>query len=105
MSQFSAAVADTAGSGGLMAEVSGRRITPGRGYLLISAVAIVLVWSASIFEIITIASRAFAAYYLLQCLVAVMVSAGRRDFWRALLFLMMALVLLWIAVFAIPAAG
>ena len=105
MSQFSAAVADTAGSGGLMAEVSGRRITPGRGYLLISAVAMVLVWSASIFEIITIASRAFAAYYLLQCLVAVMVSVGRRDFWRALLFLMMALVLLWIAVFAIPAAG
>ncbi len=105
MSQFSAAVADTAGSGGLLAETSGRRVTPGLGYLLVVVMAIILVWSASIFEIITIASRAFAFYYLLQCLVALLVSRGREHLWQRIGFVAIAVLSLLVVLFAIPDGG
>jgi len=102
MSQFSAAVADTAGSGGLLAEFSGHRLNPNGGYLLVSVAAISLVWFASIFEIIAIASRAFAAYYLLQCVVAWLAARGRGHIWPQVGFVLMAGTLLWVVVFAIP---
>lgn len=66
MSQFSAAVADTVGSGGLMEEQTSGRISAAWTYLIVAALGILLVWTADIFEIVAIASRAFAAYYLLQ---------------------------------------
>ncbi|VAW89884.1 hypothetical protein MNBD_GAMMA17-576, partial [hydrothermal vent metagenome] len=102
MSQFSAAVADTAGSGGLLSEFSRRRLTPGFGYALVAVVAIVLVWSASIFEIITIASRAFALYYLLQCVVALIASRGRGHLIQRVGFIAIASLLLLVVLFAIP---
>ncbi len=105
MSQFSAAVADTAGSGGLLSEFSRRRLTPEHGYLLVAGVAIVLVWSASIFEIITIASRAFALYYLLQCFVALLAARGRSHFFQSIGFSLMAILLLLVVLFAIPDGG
>ncbi len=74
--QFSAAVADTGGSGGLIAELSGHRVTPRQAYAILSAVGIALTWSANVFEIISYASRAFAAYYALQALIAAL--AARR---------------------------
>ena len=102
MSQFSAAVADTAGSGGLLSESSRHRSTPGLGYALVATLATVLVWSASIFEIITIASRAFALYYLLQCVVALIASRGRRHFVQRIGFVVIAVLLLLVVLFAIP---
>jgi len=102
MSQFSAAVADTAGSGGLLSESSRHRLTPGLGYALVATLATVLVWSASIFEIITIASRAFALYYLLQCVVALIASRGRRHFVQRIGFVVIAVLLLLVVLFAIP---
>jgi len=102
MSQFSAAVADTAGSGGLLSESSRHRVTPGLGYALVATLATVLVWSASIFEIITIASRAFALYYLLQCVVALIASRGRRHFVQRIGFVVIAVLLLLVVLFAIP---
>jgi hypothetical protein len=102
MSQFSAAVADTAGSGGLLSEFSRRRMTPSVGYALVAATAIILVWSATIFEIITIASRAFAFYYLLQCVVALMASRGRGHFVQCIGFVAIGILLLLVVLFAIP---
>ena len=102
MSQFSAAVADTAGSGGLLAEFSGHRINANRGYLLVSVAAIILVWFASIFELVAIASRAFAAYYLMQCLVAWIAARGRGHYWCQLGFVLIGSALLWVVLFAIP---
>jgi len=102
MSQFSAAVADTAGSGGLLAEFSRHRLSPRLGYILVVILAIVLIWSANIFEIITIASRAFAAYYLLQCLVALSVNYGRRRWLQSTGFIFIASLLLLVLIFAIP---
>lgn len=107
MSQFSAAVADTAGAGGLFSEISGGRISSRLGYLCLIITAIVLVWVANVFEIITLASRLFALYYLLQCLVAIAVcvttrSAGAGRHLQILAFSTMAVFLVLVVIFAIP---
>lgn len=69
-SQFSAAIADTSGSGGLFEEISRRRLSQRQAYLILGVVGLGLTWSANVFEIISYASRAFAAYYALQAMVA-----------------------------------
>lgn len=61
--QFSAAVADTGGSGGLFTELMGRRMSATAGYVGLVAIGISLTWTAGVFDIISYASRAFAAYY------------------------------------------
>ena len=104
MSQFSAAVADTVGAGGLLEEETGRRISTHVGYPLIAFCAIILVWNAHIFHMIAFASRTFAAYYFLQALVAFQVTLRCPDLrhrmvWQ-LMFGMVMLGLAWIVVFA-----
>jgi len=68
--QFSAAVADTGASGGLMRELTRRRVSARGGYILLVAVGLALTWVADIFQIIGYASRAFAAYYAVQAAIA-----------------------------------
>ncbi|SLN64038.1 hypothetical protein [Oceanibacterium hippocampi] len=77
--QLSAALADTNGGGGLFEEMSGARFRATAAYVLITGLAIVLVWVADIFEIISYASRAFAVYYALQAAVATMTALGARK--------------------------
>ena len=101
LSQFSAAVADTMSATGNMAEVTHRRLKPKFAYLLIGGGAIALTWSASTLEIVALASRAFAFYYLLQCLVALTVSKSAPQ---KLGILLLAAVLAFITVFAVPAS-
>jgi hypothetical protein len=107
MSQFSAAVADTAGAGCLASESSSRKISTNKGYLVVSLFAIVLVWTADLLEIISFASRAFALYYLLQCVVALVASHHYYERKRFRLhrthFAAVATILALIVVFAIPA--
>lgn len=106
MSQFSAAVADTIGGGGLFAEGTGGRFPVVYSYALVTLLAVALVWSANVFELVTYASRAFAFYYLLQTLAAlVMASRIREGRWRLrlLLFSAIAVILLLIVLFAVPA--
>ena len=107
MSQFSAAVADTVGAGGLSSESSSGRLTTNRSYLIVSALAIMLVWTEDLLEIISFASRAFALYYLLQCLVAMMANHHHRErkarLFRLAGFAMLACLLLFIVIFAMPA--
>ena len=76
--QFSAAVADTSGSGGLLAELTRNRISPGHAYALLSVVGLILTWSADIFAIIAYASRAFALYYALQSVIAALAAWKNR---------------------------
>lgn len=72
-SQFSAATADTVAADGNM-----RSLRPGIGhampYLITGGATVALSWSIPTFTIIAIASRAFAAYYCVQCVVAVYTS-------------------------------
>lgn len=70
--QFSAAVADTSGSGGLVKELSGGRVTERRAYLLLAVMGLVLTWMLDVFQIIALASRAFALYYAIQAALAAM---------------------------------
>ncbi|MEA1889754.1 MAG: hypothetical protein U9N50_08255 [Pseudomonadota bacterium] len=109
MSQFSAAVADTGGGGGLLSENSGKRLSTRVSYLGISICAILLVWAVDLIEIITLASRAFAFYYFLQALLALNFCyrdcspEARMTKWRRLFFMAVAVILLYIIFFAIPA--
>lgn len=72
--QFSAAVADTNGCGGLTEEMSRGRIRSRSAYVLLVALALALTWSANIYQIISYASRAFAVYCALQCALAALLS-------------------------------
>jgi hypothetical protein len=80
-SQFSAAIADTSGSGGLFAQLSRNRITESQAYLALGFIGIALTWSADIFAIVSYASRAFAIYYGLQAAVAAIIAKRRGDGW------------------------
>ena len=105
MSQFSAAVADTVGAGGLLEEQmrQWRPIKPRVGYAAVGVVAIALIWSADIFEIVALASRAFAFYYCLQCLLAGIVARHRERWALMAWFFTLATILCCATVIAKPA--
>ncbi len=73
-SQFSAAVADNSGAGGLIEEITHRRLPIRYAYLLILLVTLALTWETDVNGIIAYASRAFALFYMLQCIVAFLVA-------------------------------
>ncbi len=73
--QFSAAVADTAGCGGLASETTHHKLNARVTYVLVGVFGIGLTWWANIYAIIAIASRAFAAYYAIQCAIAAVFEA------------------------------
>lgn len=100
--QFSAAVADTSGSGGLMSELTGHRITPRMAYLVLTVIGLALTWSANVFEIISYASRAFAAYYALQSAIAALRSWNSpQQRWRSWLYATLAVLGIMIVFFGV----
>ncbi len=83
-SQLSAAIADSIGAGGLIEEVSGRRLRTRGAFIAASAMAIAVVWLTNPFEVIALSSRAFAAFYTVQAVLAVWVSRRTgAGGWRA----------------------
>ncbi len=100
LSQFSAAVADTMAASGNLTDPSHSFTPRFGGYILIGGGAIALTWSANTLEILAFASRAFAFYYMLQCLVAFNVS---RSFAQKAGMLLIAAAMAFIAIFAVPA--
>jgi len=100
LSQFSAAVADTLAAAANLEEVTRTRVTQRWGYLLVGGAAMMLAWIGSTFTVIALASRAFALYYLLQCLVALSVCRNHRERVR---FFLVALALTFVLLFAVPA--
>jgi len=100
MSQFSAAVADTLGGEGNMVEATNNKITRRWAYVIICVGAIILTWSANTLEIIAIASRAFALYYMIQCLVAFTICKNPA---KKIGIFLLAMILAFCTIFAIPA--
>ena len=101
--QFSAAIADTSGSGGLISELSGRKLKPRDAYLVLVIVGLGLTWLADIFEIIAYASRAFAAYYGVQAALAAFTAQRRKGVTvRTAAFAGLAVLGLAMAVFGTP---
>jgi len=103
--QFSAAVADTSGSGGLIAELSGHRLSTRQAYAVLTLVGVGLTWTANLFEIIAYASRAFAAYYALQAAVAALGARGAGRNGAMLGFAALALLGAAIVLAGKPVAG
>ena len=77
-SQFSASVADNEGAAGLIEEISEKKISEKVSYLIILAVTVTLTWFTDVTEIIAYASRMFALYYMLQCVVALIVARENK---------------------------
>lgn len=101
--QFSAAIADTGGSGGLMSELTQGRVKPKHAYLILVAIGMFLTWTADIFSIISYASRAFAFYYGLQAAIAaVFVAKQNGRTVKFYTFLLLACLGFAIAIFAMP---
>lgn len=109
MSQFSAAVADTGGAGGLLNENSNRRLSCGICYVGVAISAILLVWAVDLLQIITLASRAFAIYYFLQTLLSLVYCYkdcpldSRLTIFHRAFYIVIAMILLYVIFFAIPA--
>ena len=103
MSQFSAAVADTIGSAGLIVAKFERKISRSNSYVIIAALALALTWVTDIFEIISLASRAFALYYGMQSVRATRTSFKSKQYGRSFLFGLLSLVLFAIVIFGDPA--
>jgi hypothetical protein len=105
-SQFSAAVADSEGAGGLIEDISHRKVSIRHAYLLILVVTVVLTWETDVNEIIAYASRAFALFYMLQCGVAFLVARQLKDLRgrtaRQVMFAVLALVCLLVFALGLP---
>ncbi len=105
-SQLSAAAADTAGGSEMITERP-RSQAGNAGYLVVTAGATVIVWATDVFGIVSIASRAFAAYYLCQTIVAATTASRTRPPHHRRIIVANAalgLLLLFIALVAIPGA-
>jgi len=102
---LSAAVADSIGSGGLINEVSRRKISVPLAFALAGALAIVIVWLTDPFQVVALSSRAFALFYGLQCVLALIVSlkTGQGTLWQRIGFVTIGLVCLVAAVVGAPA--
>jgi hypothetical protein len=107
MAQFSAAVADALSCGGLVEAATYGRVNHRHVYAGVMLLALALLWSSHIFSVIAYASRAFAAYYAIQCALAGIHSwlsgSGRRSRFRAAWFSLLSLVMLVTAFMGIPA--
>ena len=101
--QFSAAVADTNGCGGLVQEMSRNRVSSRLAYVGLAVLALVLTWAANIYEIISFASRAFALYYALQCALASGLARGSGKPLRMAGFALLSGLMLAATVLGLPA--
>ncbi len=106
MSQFSAAVADTIGSGGLFAESTKRKVSVNTSYLVTTSIGIVLTWLTNIYAIISIASKAFAIYYALQLIISIIILNKKKHTAKikclVLLYILLLLLMLFVLFFGIP---
>ncbi len=99
LSQFSAAVADTMGGGGNMVESTHNHVDSRHAYLIICGGALIIAFFPTL-TILALASRAFALYYMLQCLISITVT---KSGFQKLFFGVIAAILAFITLFAVPA--
>ncbi len=103
-SQFSAAIADIVGASGLVRETLGKALSVRTAYLWVIGVSLILIWTLDVFEIITWASRGFAAYYALQTLLLLIVMGRDRNALQRLPRIAGACLLLAVLAFVVVAA-
>ncbi len=105
-SQFSAAVADNEGAGGLIGDITHHKVPMRYAYLLILLVTVALTWETDVNGIIAYASRAFALFYMLQCVVALIVAWQLKNLpkrsLRITIFALLALACLLVFALGLP---
>ncbi len=105
-SQISAALADGIGNVGLIREVTHGKVDARHAYLLVTVIGMGILLATNVNEVISLASRAFALFYALQCFVAFEAARKRpQDKWRSFAFLMLAIVATAIFMFGHAAAA
>ncbi|MGE4313792.1 MAG: hypothetical protein AB7E85_05920 [Pseudobdellovibrionaceae bacterium] len=111
-SQFSASIADTIGSGGLIHGATDGKVSTRHAYLAVGFVGTLLIWTTDLEGVISYASRAFALFYALQCLVAMLrlyADRASRDIshhtLRYAFFGIAMLFCIAVTIFGIPADG
>ncbi|SMF53575.1 hypothetical protein SAMN06265365_11838 [Tistlia consotensis] len=108
-SQFSASVADSVGCAGLLEDIAARRLSLRHAYPLIALVAVAITWGTDVFRLVTLASQAFALFYLVQACVALAVAWDDRGLpsrtRHLLLFAGGAAFCLSVVLFGVPAEG
>ena len=107
-SQFSAAVADTSGAGGLVEDLTDGKLPARAVYALILVITVAITWETDVNEIISFASRAFALYYMMQCLVAANVlrtTSELKSTGRWVLFMSLGGLCLAVFLLGLPAEG
>ena len=62
-----------------MQDITRHKVSARYAYLLIVMVTLILTWSVDVNQVIAYASRAFALFYTLQCLVAFVVTWQNRQ--------------------------
>lgn len=106
-SQLSAAIADSIGSGGLMVEVSRRKLGVRGAFIAASALSIAVVWLTDPFSVIALSSRAFALFYAMQAVLALWLSLRTGKGGRAAQagFIVVGLICIVAALAGAPAEG
>ncbi|MFL9839677.1 hypothetical protein ABS767_01765 [Sphingomonas sp. ST-64] len=106
-SQLSAAVADAIGSTGIAIELSGKRLGVAAGFLIAAGLSISVTWFTNSVMVIALASRAFAAYYAIQCGIGIAVARadGKAGLLRQCGFAALAAICVAAALFGAPAEG
>jgi hypothetical protein len=104
-SQMSAAIADAIGSGGLLIEVSRRKLGVRAAFIASSALSIAIVWLTDPFQVIALSSRAFALFYAMQAVLALWVSqrTGLHNPLARAAFVLVALICVVAALVGAPA--
>lgn len=103
MSQLSAGIADTVGAGGLVVEETDNRIHERLAYPVLIGFSIALIWLFDIFQVIAIASRTFAFYYMMQTITAAIVAHRLKQRGKSIRFIALSVLMALIVVFALPA--
>lgn len=105
-SQFAAAVADDSGAGGLLEDITHKKLPVRYAYLLILIVTVTLTWATDVNAIIAYASRAFALFYMFQSIVAFFVALQHKELSyrlpRLLNFAFLAVICFVVFAFGIP---
>ena len=102
MSQFSAAIADSIGSSGLISESTKGLISIKQGILITVIFAVSLVWLTNVFEIIVIASKAFAIYYAMQGIISSRLAIAQGRTLPSIGFFAMFILMLLVIFLGVP---
>ena len=105
-SQFSASIADSLGEAGLVANLTGGHVDQRHAYPLMALIGIGILAAMDVNGVIALASRAFALFYALQCMVACQAARHRpEDKGKSWCFLGLSIIAAVVFIFGVPADG